>query len=181
MGSWHRDPTIVPYLAGRLTAAPYRGIGEFHLYGDEARTEVVREVAALAARHGLFLHCHCDASAVAILHDLRPDVRVLWAHAGMSSGPDVVGALLDRAPRLWVELALRSDVAPGGTLDAAWGALFARHPDRFLVGTDTWVTSRWADIPAVQAGIRAWLRQLPPDLARRLASENAERLAGPSP
>src|SRR5207247_8555857 len=46
---------------------------------------------------------------------------------------------LDRFARLWVELALRSDVAPGGRLDPAWRARFLRHADRFLVGTDTWV------------------------------------------
>jgi hypothetical protein len=182
MGGWHRDPSVVAYLEERLAAGtPYRGIGEFHLAAADARRPVVQQVAELAARRGLFLHCHCDAEAVATLHGLRPDVRVLWAHAGMASGPAEVGALLDRSPRLWVELALRGDVAPGGVLDPAWLAVFTRHPDRFLVGTDTWVPSRWDAIPAVQAGIRAWLRQLPPDLARRLASENAERLAGPSP
>jgi len=99
----------------------------------------------------------------------------------MSSGPDVVGRLLDGHGHLWVELALRSDVAPGGTLDPAWRALFLRHPDRFMVGTDTWVPSRWAALPGVQQFTRAWLRQLPPDVARRIASENAERLARGSP
>ena len=40
--------------------------------------------------------------------------RLLWAHAGMSSSAATVGRLLDRYPMLWVELALRTDVAPGG-------------------------------------------------------------------
>lgn len=40
------------------------------------------------------------------------------------------------------ELALRTDVAPDGTLGPEWRTVFMRHPDRFVVGTDTWVTSR---------------------------------------
>jgi amidohydrolase family protein len=175
--SWYRDASVVDYLEDRLRRGIYRGIGEFHLNGDEARSPVVRRIAALAIRHGLFVHCHCDAEAAEILVGLDPGLRVLWAHAGMSAGPDVVGRLVDRHPMLTVELALRSDVAPGDRLEPAWKALFLRHPDRFMVGTDTWVPSRWADLPEVQRWYRAWLAQLPPDVARRIASGNAERLA----
>jgi predicted TIM-barrel fold metal-dependent hydrolase len=181
LGSWHQDPSVVPYLEQRLARPIYRGIGEFHLTGDDARSPVVRQVAELAARHRLFLHCHCDAGAAAILVGLVPGVRVLWAHAGMSSGPDEVGQLVAASKDLYVELALRSDVAPGGQLDPAWRELFARYPDRFMVGTDTWVASRWESLLGVQTATRAWLRQLPPDLARRLASENAESLARGGP
>jgi amidohydrolase family protein len=182
LGSWHRDASIPPYLEGRLRRPIYKGIGEFHLYGTEAGSPVVRQVVELARRHKLFLHCHCDAEAIDILAGLAPDLSVLWAHAGMSSGPDVVGPLLARHPRLSVELALRShDVASGGQLDAAWRALFLQYPDRFMVGTDTWVASRWPQVPDVQDTARAWLRQLPPDVARRIASENAERLAAGKP
>ncbi len=177
LGGWHRDPSVVGYLEERLRRGVYRGIGEFHLSGGDARAPVVRQVAELARRGRLFLHCHCDAEAVEILVGLVADVPILWAHAGMSAGPDVVGRLLDRHARLSVELALRSDVAPGGRPDPAWRALFLKHPDRFMVGTDTWVPSRWAELPGVQEWTRAWLRDLPPDVARRIASENAERLA----
>jgi len=178
---WHRDPTVVGYLEARLQRRVYRGIGEFHLAGTEAQSSVVREVADLARRHGLFLHCHCDVEAVEILLGLGVELPILWAHAGMSEGPDVVGGLVDRHPRLIVELALRSDVAPGGQLDPGWRALFVRHPDRFMIGTDTWVPSRWPELPAVQDAVRAWLGQLPPDVARRLAWSNAERLAAGGP
>jgi hypothetical protein len=179
--TWHQDPTVVPYLEQRLARPIYRGIGELHLLGIEARSPVVRQVAELAAQHGLFLHCHCDVEATEILLGLMPAVRVLWAHAGMSAGPDEVGRLMSVSPQLFVELALRSDVAPGGQLDQAWRDLFLRHSDRFMVGTDTWVPSRWAALVDVHTDTRAWLRQLPPDVARRLASENAESLARRNP
>jgi hypothetical protein len=181
LASWHQDPTVVPYLEQRLARPIYRGIGEFHLSGADARGPVVRQVAELAARQGLFLHCHCDVEAAEILVGLVPGVRVLWAHAGMSAGPDQVRRLVEASRNLFVELALRSDVAPGGRLDPAWRDLFLRHPDRFMVGTDTWVPSRWATFADTQVETRAWLRQLPPDVARRLAFENAESLARGGP
>lgn len=77
LSSWHQDPTVVPYLEQRLARPVYRGIGEFHLTGAEARAPIVRQVAELAAGHGLFLHCHCDAEAVEILAGLVPGVTVL--------------------------------------------------------------------------------------------------------
>jgi amidohydrolase family protein len=177
LSSWFQDPTVVPYLEQRLARPVYRGIGEFHLTGTDARAPIVRQVAELAARQGLFLHCHCDAEAVEILAGLAPGVTVLWAHAGMSAGSAHVGRLVDAWPNLVVELALRSDVAPGGQLDPAWRDLFVRHAERFMLGTDTWVPSRFAEYVDVQNSARTWLRQLPPDVARRLASENAEQLA----
>jgi Amidohydrolase len=177
LSSWFQDPTVVPYLEQRLARPVYRGIGEFHLAGTDARAPIVRQVAELAARQGLFLHCHCDAEAVEILAGVAPGVTVLWAHAGMSAGSAQVGRLVDAWPNLLVELALRSDVAPGGQLDPAWRDLFVRHAERFMLGTDTWIPSRFAEYVDVQNSARTWLRQLPPDVARRLASENAEQLA----
>jgi hypothetical protein len=181
LSTWHQDPTVVAYLEQRLGRPIYRGIGEFHLNGSDAASPVVRQVVELARRHGLFLHCHCDAAAAEILVGLVPGVRVLWAHAGMGSGPAEVGRLVDASPDLLVELALRSDVAPGGQLDSAWRDLFERRADRFMVGTDTWVSSRWGSYIEVQNDARTWLRQLPPEVARRLATENAESLARRAP
>jgi predicted TIM-barrel fold metal-dependent hydrolase len=134
---------------------------------------------ALAARHNLFLHAHADETAVEELLRLDPRVNVLWAHAGMSAGPEAVGRLLDRYPTLRVELALRSDVAPEGGLDPAWRDLFLRHSDRLMIGTDTWINSQWESLPETLNRVRAWLRQLPRDVAERIGSLNAERLFGP--
>jgi hypothetical protein len=46
-----------------------------------------------------------------------PQVKILWAHAGMSASAATVSGLLDQFSSLWVELAMGSDVAPSGTLE----------------------------------------------------------------
>lgn len=179
MATWTTDPTVVSYVEERLARGVHRGIGEFHLSAGQAANLAPRRFADLAADHGLVLHAHADATAVAELALLRPDAKVLWAHAGMSDTPATVGALLDRHPNVWVELALRTDVAPRGTLDPAWEAVFLRHPDRVMIGTDTWIASRWPQLPRLMTDVRTWLRQLPRDVAERIASRNAEALFAP--
>jgi hypothetical protein len=174
-GTWTQDPSILPYVEQRLPRGIYRGIGEFHLSADQVGSPVVRGFAALAARQGLFLYAHTDDAGVEALLRLDPAPRILWAHAGMSAAPAVIGHLLDRHPRLLVDLSLRA-VAGGGRLEPAWRDLFLRYPDRFLVGSDTWVTSRWGSLPAIHSESRRWLAQLPREIAEQLAYKNALRL-----
>jgi hypothetical protein len=177
MGGWWNDPSVVGYLEERLKRKVHRGIGEFHLYGGNVKTPVIRRIAEIAIREGLYLQAHSDEQAIVELFEVEPRLKIIWAHAGMSSGAERVGQLVGRYPTLWVELSLRSgDVAPGGRLDPAWRALFLRHPDRFVLGTDTWTTSRWEALPGSIAEQRTWLVQLPRDVAEQIAYRNGERL-----
>lgn len=176
MGTWTRDPAVVAYVEDRLKRGVYRGIGEFHLSADEVEAPTVRRIAELAGVRDLFLWAHVDDVAIEGLLTRYPKPRMLWAHAGMSASADTVGRLLDRFPKLYVELALRTDVAPGGTLDPAWRGLFVRHADRFMVGTDTWVTSRWESLADAHRHVQAWLAQLPRDVAEKIAFKNGDRL-----
>ena len=181
MSGWPRDPGVAAYVEERLKKGIYRGIGEFHLSASDADAPVVQRFAALAAQQKLFLHAHVDDVTVEKLLTLYPGVRILWAHAGMSAGAATVGRLVGRFPNLWVELALRVDVAAsGGGLDPEWRAVFLRHPDRFLVGTDTWVTSRWDTLVDGMKAIQSWLAQLPRGVAEQIAYRNAERLFPPN-
>lgn len=176
MGSWPRDPAVAAYVEERLKRGIYRGIGESHFGADDVTAPTLRRLAELATEQKLFLHCHVDEATVEKLLTTYPGVPVLWAHAGMSSSAATVGRLVDRFPMLWVELALRSDVAPSGTLDPEWRALFVRKPDRFLVGTDTWVTSRWEAVRDATAAVQQWLRQLPREVAEQIGYKNGDRL-----
>ena len=176
---WWQDPSVLAYVQERLAKnkGVHKGIGEFHLFGGQTGTFVVKRITELAVQENIYLHAHSDELAIVELFTIEPRLRVIWAHAGMSAGPQAVGALLDRYPTLWVDLAIRNgDVAPGGTLDPAWRAVFLRHPDRFLAGTDTWMTSRWEALPDSVTEVRGYLAQLPRDVAEKIAFRNAERL-----
>lgn len=174
--SWYRDPETVTFMEEELKRGIYRGIGEFHLDGDEADTPVIRKIVDIAAARGLWLHAHSDAAAVEKLFSFNPDARIVWAHAGMSAPPEIVDRMLGRYPSLWAELSYRHDVAPGGRLDPAWRALFLKFPERFIYGTDTWIPPRWGEVVALAEQARGWLAQLPQEVAENIAYRNAERI-----
>jgi hypothetical protein len=179
MRTWTRDPAVAAYVEERLRRGVYRAIGEAHFGAGDVAAPVVQRVAELAAQHQLVLWCDVDDATVEALLTTYPDARILWAHAGMTASARRVGELIDRHPQLWVELALRTDVAPDGALDPGWRAVFTRHPDRFVVGTDTWVTSRWERVRAATEAVQHWLRQLPAEVAEQIAWKNGERLFPP--
>jgi hypothetical protein len=178
VAGWTHDASVVPYVNATYRRGVHRGIGEFHLVAGEATLPVVRALVELAVREGIFLHVHADDRAIAELIAVAPRARVLWAHAGMSASAETVRALVERHSMLWVELALRADIAPGGRLDAEWRDLFIDHGGRFMVGSDTWVPERWSQVIEGHQWTRAWLAQLPPDVADRIARGNAEELFG---
>ena len=178
MGTWTTDASIVSYVRDRLNRGIYKGLGEFHLSAAQAADPVVKELAAMGAQQGLFLYAHTDAAGIEEMARLYPRVRWLWAHAGLGEPFEAVARVVDRNPGLMVELSLKSEVAPDGTLDPRWKDLFLRHPDRFMLGTDTWVTSQWDRFAQIQTRQRAWLDQLPRDLAEKLAYRNARKFVG---
>ena len=66
-------------------------------------------------------------------------------HLGAAdAGAPTVGPIAELAAERDLFLQARTDVAHGGTLDPEWWAVFVKYLDRFMVGTDTWVRSRWA-------------------------------------
>ena len=178
--NWTRSPDVRAYLGERLARGVHRGIGEIHLDDETAaKTPAVEWLAATAVARDLFVHVHSDAAPLRALLAIDSRLKVLWAHAGMSAPPAVVGELLADHPRLWTEVSFRGfDIAPGGKLDAAWRDLFMGHRDRFMVGTDTYVTERWDAYGDLVAEHRRWLAQLPRDVAEAIAWGNAARLFG---
>jgi len=180
--SWTRDLSILPYVESAYRRGVHRGFGEFHVSVGQTKLPVVAGVLAFAAREKLFLQPHADARAVAEVLDAAPGATVLWAHAGVDATPDQIDALLGKWSNLWVELSLRDDIAPHGELDRRWGLLLMKYGERFMVGTDTWTVGgtftgneRWDRYAEIVSSIRAWLLQLPPELADAIAHRNAER------
>jgi hypothetical protein len=185
--NWFRDEsiyTMVQQEHARGTAAgPYRGIGEFHLYDSaNANGPVAKKLMQYAQQHELAVLAHVDDVAIDLLMAHAPQARLIWAHTGIS-GPSAarVQALLEKYPKLMGELSYRpglSCVDDRGQerLCPDWRALMLKFPDRFLIGSDTWVNQRWLYYDGLMRGYRRWLGELPPDVARRIAWDNGARL-----
>jgi predicted TIM-barrel fold metal-dependent hydrolase len=182
-GNWFEDVTLHSYLNSRLETPIYQGIGEIHLHFEgNADALVVRETARLAVERGLYLHVHSNARVVGTIFEYEPDIKILWAHAGLSESPEVVSEMMDKYANPWADSAIREyQIAPDGELDPTWEALFLKHPDRITIGSDTWVSSRWERYQDIIEFDRKWLTQLPPDVAQQIAYDNAVRLFGAGP
>ena len=175
--TWFNDPAIFDLIQDEYKRGYYRGIGEFHLSGKAAATEWVKKTVDFAVAHDLYLHAHADDEAVEILMRHNPRAKIIWAHTGFGLSSARVAAMLATYPQLWGELSYRSGItANGGGLTPEWRGLFEKYPDRFLLGSDTWISERWATYGAIMAEYRGWLKQLPPDVAAKIAHGNARRL-----
>jgi predicted TIM-barrel fold metal-dependent hydrolase len=186
---WHADPTIVDMvlreLAAGTDAGPYRGLGEFHLYESaNADGPTARRLMQLAEQRGLVVLAHVDDVAIEKLFAHAPNARLVWAHTGIGGAPiERVRALLQRHPTLRGELSYRPGLTGGdGRLSPAWRALLTEMPERFLVGSDTWINARWEGYESLMGEARRWLGDLPPAVARRIAWDNGAALFGlPAP
>jgi len=182
--NWFRDETIhemvLAELARGTASGPYRGIGEFHLYESaNANGPVAKKLIALAERQKLAVLAHVDDVAIDLLMAHSPskgkNLRLIWAHTGIGGAPiERVQALLERYPLLMGELSYRPGLTcDGGKLCPEWRTLILKYPERFMIGSDTWVNQRWSAYDEIMRGYRTWLGDLPPDVARRIAWGNA--------
>lgn len=177
VSTWVRDEGIVSYLEERLRRHTYVAVGEFHLYGADADLPVPRRMVELAKKYNLILHAHSDVEAIERLFSQHPTARILWAHAGFTD-PAKVREMLRKHKNLWADLAFRTDHAPGDKLDPAWREAFLEFPDRFMVGTDTYVAERWHFVQEHANTSRTWLAELPRNVAENIAWKNGESFLG---
>ena len=129
----------------------------------------------LAKQYDLMLHAHSDADAVERLFKQDPGARILWAHAGFER-PEKVREMLRKHKNLWADLAFRSDHGVGRQgARPEWRAAFMEFPDRFMVGTDTYVPGALALRPRARRAGRARGSPIcPRDVAERIAWKNGE-------
>ena len=52
LGTWARDPTVIPFIEDLLAKRKYVAIGEFHIYGADADLPNMRRVVELAKKYG---------------------------------------------------------------------------------------------------------------------------------
>ena len=187
--NWFRDDTIYQMVQAELArgtpAGPYQGLGEFHLYDSaNANGPVARQLMALADSRGLAVLAHVDDVAIDLLMANTPSkgqqTRLIWAHTGIGGTPVArVDALLARYPLLMGELSYRPGLTcDGGLLCPEWRALLLKYPNRFVIGSDTWVNQRWQYYDELMQGYRTWLGGLPPEVARAIGWDNAARWFG---
>ena len=175
--TWFNDPAIFDLIQDEYKRGYYRGIGEFHLSGKDAASEWVKKTVNFAVEHDLYLHAHADDEAVEILMRHNPRAKIIWAHTGFGLPTERVATMLATYSQLWGELSYRSGITgAGGVLTPEWRGLFEKYPDRFLLGSDTWISERWASYGETMAAYRGWLKQLPRDVAAKIAHGNARRL-----
>lgn len=187
--SWFRDDTIYEMvqteLARGTAAGPYRGIGEFHLYDSaNANGPVAARLMKLAEERNLAVLAHVDDVAIDLLMAHAPSkgqrLRLIWAHTGIGGAPAArVDQLMARYPLLMGELSYRPGLTcDSGKLCPEWRQLILKYPGRFVIGSDTWINQRWQYYDELMKGYRVWLGDLPGDVARRIAWDNAASVFG---
>jgi hypothetical protein len=169
---WFNNAGVEAYVEKELQRGIYRGIGEFHIFGKDADAPYVAKIARLAKERNLWLHAHADEDAVERILRHAPGVKLIWAHTGMSTSLDKVEAMFAQYPSIVGELSYRMDVEQDGALNPRWKQLMMRYPDRFVVGTDAWITPRWGQIEELAAFYRRMLAALPRNVAERIAYRN---------
>ena len=127
-----------------------------------------------------------DAFERLLAHD--PRARIIWAHAGWDNTgartPALCRRLLQAHPNLYMDLKV-DPARPGknpplgrgasAAIDPEWLRLLSDFPDRFVVGTDQHYPEPATRPQRWQAMVEL-LERLPPDVRRRIGTENAARL-----
>ncbi|MCF8167077.1 MAG: amidohydrolase family protein [Rhodoferax sp.] len=189
--SWFKDETIFDMVQAEFAlgagSGQFRGIGEFHLYDSaNANGAVAKKLMVFAEEKNLVVLAHVDDTAIDLLMANTPSrgqrTRLIWAHTGIGGAPaSRVDAMLARYPFLMGELSYRPGLTcteGSGTerLCPEWRALLMKYPTRFLIGSDTWVNQRWAYYDELMNSYRAWLGDLPAEVARSIAWNNGARM-----
>jgi hypothetical protein len=179
--NWTKAPGMAEYLAGRLEAYPHQGIGKFHIHRLDTSDEALfRQVIAMARARDIALHVHSGTEPVRWLYSLDPDVKMIWAHAGLGEPAASVHALMAEFPNLYADTSLREQaiLGYGDGLDPEWERVIFDFQDRLMVGGDTWVNGQWERYVDIAASNRRWLSKLPRAVAEKIAYRNAERYFG---
>jgi hypothetical protein len=148
--------TVVPFVRLYRNRADYTGWFRDESVYDLVQAELARGTAAGPYRGLGEFHVYESANA---------------------NGP-VARKLMALAEEKNLAVLAHVDTCDGGKLCPEWRQLLLEYPDRFLVGSDTWVNQRWQAYDDLMKGYRTWLGDLPPDVARRIAWDNAASLFG---
>ncbi len=183
--TWFKRPDQLRRAEEALETGKYPGFGEVHTFSpiNLVNPRLQNWIRRLADK-GLFFHVHARHDVITRIFEISPDVKIIWAHAGCDT-PEVVSQMMDTHAALWADLSFREfgtlddeGIVAADGIEPKWKALFLRHPDRFMVGSDTWNVQRWLGLKGIIDENRLWLGYLPKDVADQIAHQNGERLFG---
>lgn len=193
---WFRDKQVLMQARQGLQAGIYKGIGELHVVpgiGPRRDNPIFQELLAMAAEFNVPFNIHTDASDYRFLKPIcqqHHQVRFLWAHAGGILGPNHSEKILKACPNLFIEFSARGPQHYGGMVDEkgrlfdGWKRVMMAYPDRFMIGTDpVWNAQEmnrwyeadegWLHYDEILMFHRSWLKQLPPDVEKKIRLDNA--------
>src|SRR5882757_5579289 len=78
--NWSNDPAIYDLIESEYRRGYFRGVGEFHIYGNAAAGPLVKKVVDFASERDLYLLAHCDEPALTILLAHNAKAKIIWAH-----------------------------------------------------------------------------------------------------
>ncbi|MDD2708046.1 MAG: amidohydrolase family protein [Verrucomicrobiae bacterium] len=143
---------------------------------------------------------HPNLAAFERLLDHNPRAKICWAHAGSDNTGHWTAELSHQLLQKHANLYMSLRPGPGnsseisvqhfpmnqdGTIKAEWLKVFQDFPDRFVIGSDQFTSSpnsrNSGGLPSSLAAkkplgggrVGAILKALPPDVARKIAAENA--------
>ena len=176
--TWHHNPEILDYIRGKAKTGIYRGFGEFHMWHEHLDGQsIVPQLMQIAAEQNWAISAHTDKQAIISLIEMQPMVNVIWAHCGFDIPAAEIQSLIESYPRFYCEMSLYEKLLDeDDNLFPEWKLLMEKHPDRFMVGVDTYKDARWGEVADHVKLIQEWLAQLTPNAATKIARDNIARL-----
>ena len=83
--TWLKDPAIYELIQDEYQRGYYRGVGEFHIYGQDAQAPLVKKAVDFAVERDLYILAHCDEPVLLIMFRHNAKAKIIWAHTGFST------------------------------------------------------------------------------------------------
>lgn len=167
---------------------------------NPADSPLMFRIAELAGRYKVAMNIHAEAepkvvAAMERLLKVVTETPVIWAHNCGRQSAEAIRRLVSAYANLFCDLGGMTNTRPGygagwprkmpwtfliddgqGRLLPEMRVLFEQFPDRFMIGMDAYFYSAYQFFPARVSRSRQLLSQIPLIAARKLASENVERV-----
>lgn len=178
-----------PYLTGKEKAAR-----DITIPGDHPWLLALTDIAA---KYGLPIDIHIEPSSDTLpgfekLIAHNPEAKIIFDHAGWYNTGEgtasLFSTLMSKYSNLYASIKIRKPASADqaktailqadGQINEDWMNVFKEYPERFMIGSDVkfGLPSEEGDVEKCYALTRKFLGKLPPDLSKKIMSENAKLL-----